>query len=243
MNKPHRYLALFISPLIALFLLVHVANAMRWQWSLPGAYYGEIPGSVYKEFEFPRNNVGACQFACERDERCRAYTYIIPRGNGNGICFLKQECHLKNDKIQVPPEAGAKVPGKLGAFSNYKAYFCPKLSLATKSPLPGAVIGGHYNFQLNASGIEPLKYCPMKTDPRGGPPRCDNSYGQSFSMPHGLKLSKTGLISGQVKCGPDMTKCQENYVPVLIQVKDSCPNNPQTTIGEFWIQIKKQPIE
>lgn len=242
MKKMHRSFALSIFAILALFLPVDRVIAMRWQWNHPGAYYGDIPGEVYKEFEFQRNNVDACQLVCGKDDRCRAYTYIIPRGDENGICYLKQKCYLRGNRVQVPELCGPVRQGA-GTFSNYKAYFCPKLSFATKSPLPSAVIGGHYEFPLNASGIEPLEYCPMQTDLRGGPPRCDSSYDQSFSMPPGLKLSKTGLISGQVKCGPDMSKCQNKYVPILIQVKDSCPNNPQRVIGEFWIQIRKQPIE
>lgn len=106
MKKMHRSFALSIFAILALFLPVDRVIAMRWQWNHPGAYYGDIPGEVYKEFEFQRNNVDACQLVCGKDDRCRAYTYIIPRGDENGICYLKQKCYLRGNRVQVPELCG-----------------------------------------------------------------------------------------------------------------------------------------
>jgi hypothetical protein len=205
------------------------AGSIRWKWGAAWSNY-DLPGKDYKNFEVKNGGFPVCMDACAKDEKCRAYTFVPsgPRGRA-------ARCYLKYD---LPEYVGKSMSNYV---SGHKIYLCGEFSFTTKSPLPPAVIGGHYNYQINVSGgIKPIEFCPMRKDLRGAAPRCDNSPDQNFSMPHGLKLSKTGLISGQVKCGPgsDLSKCKEMYIPILIKVKDSCPNDPRSITGEFWIHIK-----
>jgi hypothetical protein len=111
--------------------------------------------------------------------------------------------------------------------------------------LPPTVIGGEYNFKINASGgVKPLEFCAMMVPPDGTPPRCDNSPDQRFSMPLGLRLHPDGRITGQVEClNPQLagTDCGAGYRPLLIQVRDNCPKRPQGIAKKFWIDIKPHP--
>jgi hypothetical protein len=206
-------------------------------------YWGadrDLPGKDYKSFVVDTRDLKSgqeprfvCREACQEDKKCRAWTFVRPsprEGRPVGRCYLKHD---------LPKEVH-----KRGHDSGWKHFFCEKVSkfsFTTKSPIPPAVIGGHYNFQMNTSGgIRPVEFCAMQRDPRGAPPRCDNSPHQNFSMPLGLRLSKTGLISGQVKCGPgpDLSKCKEAHIPILVQASDNCPNSPRRITGEFWIHIE-----
>ncbi|MEJ2362704.1 MAG: hypothetical protein P8Z75_15055 [Gammaproteobacteria bacterium] len=115
----------------------------------------------------------------------------------------------------------------------------------TAAQLPPTVIGGEYNFKINASGgVPPLEYCAMMVPPDGTPPRCDRSPGQHFSIPLGLILRADGRITGQLKCvNPQMagTNCGAGYRPILILVRDHCPMRVQTITKKFWINIKPHP--
>lgn len=207
------------------------ADGIRWDY-VRGWFGGcDLPGKDYKNFIVEDGNYNICEDACAKDDKCRAYTFVKPdmkKGRPYGRCYLKYDL----------PE----MVQKEGCISRYKIYSCiGEFVFTTKSPLPPAVIGGHYNYQINVSGgIKPVEFCPMRKDASGAAPRCDNSPDQNFSMPHGLKLSKTGLISGQVECGPgsDLSKCKEMYIPILIQARDNCPDAPRAIQGEFWIHIK-----
>jgi hypothetical protein len=120
----------------------------------------------------------------------------------------------------------------------------PPLAFTTTSPLPAAVVGGTYNYQIQVSGgTPPFKFCPMYIPGDGTSPRCDNHPGQQFSMPAGLTLSSQGLITGQVKCvNPSKPDCGvAGYQPILIFVQDSDPKVIQSISQEFWIDIKRQP--
>jgi hypothetical protein len=234
-DKINRDFVVLIFVCFIVLTLADVVNAdrYRFRYDIYYAFDTDRPGKDYKNFEVEEvgnDDWRVCWKACRDDEKCQAFTFVksSPRaGRPVGRCYLKYDLP---EKIY-----------KRGHISGYKHYFCPELSFTTKSPLPPAIIGGHYSYQINVSGgIKPVEFCPMKKDPKGAAPKCDNSPDQRFSMPPGLKLSKTGLISGQVKCGPgsDLSKCKEMYVPILIKAKNSRPSYPQSITGEFWIHIK-----
>ena len=245
-----RYFVVVVFICFAVCISAGEANAQGservWHWG--GAFSDlDLPGGDYRSFKVESGSFPVCMDACLKDEKCRAYTFEGSESGSSpsGRCFLKN---------RIPEPAY----GKKRCVSDYKEKFsesatenrpgstpkCPEFAFTTKSPIP-AVIGGHYSYQIMTSGgINPVEFCPMEQRPDGTPPRCDNSPEQVFSMPFGLKLSKTGQISGQVKCGPDMdpSKCQAQYIPILIQAKDSCPNSPRRIQGEFWINIRKTPL-
>ncbi len=48
------------------------------------------PGGDYRDYDLPIANPIGCQLACDREARCRAYTYVQPRSaDSNGHCYLK----------------------------------------------------------------------------------------------------------------------------------------------------------
>jgi hypothetical protein len=185
------------------------------------------PGKDYKVFYLYGTdeaiNVSDCRSACTKDPKCSAWTYVKPGYQGTkGRCYLKSE-----------------VPKPVSKKCCYSGYVCHDLVFATTSPLPSAVIGGDYKCQIKmSSGVPPYKFYPMQVPSDGRPPRIDTSRDQRFSMPLGLKLTRSGLILGQVKSGA------AGYRPILIQVRDSCPScaTCSSVISKkFYINIKQQP--
>jgi hypothetical protein len=53
------------------------------------------PGSDYRNFDLSRPDAKLCRASCERDQRCRAWTYVRPGHQGP-----KARCWLKNDVPQ-----------------------------------------------------------------------------------------------------------------------------------------------
>ncbi len=57
----------------------------------------DLPGNDYRSFDLARGQtVATCQAACEGDNRCVAWTFVVPGSTDHGICYLK-------DRV---PEAG-----------------------------------------------------------------------------------------------------------------------------------------
>ncbi len=57
-------------------------NPMEWNW--------DRPGMNYNNFDLPYDNPGLCQSECQRDPRCRAWTYVKPGFQGpSPRCWLK----------------------------------------------------------------------------------------------------------------------------------------------------------
>lgn len=206
--------------ILSVLILLAIAGSANAQQAMNGLDY---PGNDYKSFYMDKDSWPDCKSACENDAKCKAWTYVKPGYQGpKGRCYLKDA---------LPKSVQNKC-----CVSGYTT--CHKLTFATTSPLPSAVIGGDYKYQIKMSlGVPPYKFYPMQVPPDGTPPRVDNSRDQRFSMPLGLKLSRGGLISGQVQSG------QAGYIPLLIQVRDSCPSTHggQMISKKFYINIEKQP--
>jgi hypothetical protein len=192
------------------------------------------PGMDYKSFDLRTADPLICKNRCAKDPKCRAWAYVKPGYQGQ-----MAKCWLKSG---VPP-AVANECCISGLTSSVE--LCEPLSFASTSPIPPTVIGGHYSHQIQTSGGDgPVQLCPLARDPSGRQAGCDNSPDQRWSMPPGLTLSKTGMISGQVKCqNPERggTSCGAGYLPLLIQAWDSCPQGTQTISQEFWIDVKPEP--
>ena len=223
MRKTNSMGVISILSVLILLAIAGVANAQA-------AYDGfDYPGNDYKSFYMDKDFWSDCMHACENDPNCKAWTYVKPGYQGP-----KGRCYLKN---AFPKSVINKC-----CVSGYLT--CHKLTFATTSPLPSTVIGGDYSYQLKmSSGVPPYKFYPMRVPTDGTPPRVDYR-DQRFSMPLGLKLSQGGLISGQVQClNPEKagTDCGAGYIPILIQVRDSCPSGAQVISKKFYLNIKKQP--
>ncbi len=203
--------------IISVLILLTIAGMAYAQ----GAYENhDYPGKDYKAFYMDKEYWPDCMSACQKDPKCSAWTYVKPGYQGpKGRCYLK-----------------SSIPQGVYNKCCVSGYICHKPTFATTSPLPSTVIGGDYSYQLKmSSGVPPYKFYPIKVPPDGTPPRVDNSRDQRFSMPLKLKLSRGGLISGQVQSG------QAGYIPILIQVRDSCPSGSQVISKKFYMNIKKQP--
>lgn len=226
------------------------AQEPGWKWHSGGGFADyDYPGNDYKSFNVATGSFPICKDACEKDKDCRAFTFVgqITGSSPNGKCYLKKKISkpVYNTKCVSDYKESIVELNVLAAKPQNSTSQCPEFLFGTKSPLPSAVIGGTYNTKIIAvGGINPFEFCPMERPPDGTPPKCDRSPDQRFSMPFGLKLSETGQISGQVKCPPgeDQSRCKEQYVPILIQAKDSCPGSPRFIQGEFWIHILKTPL-
>jgi hypothetical protein len=218
MKKINSMRAISILSSLILLALAGTANAQNIEKNT------DRPGKDYKVFYLvganEAVNVSDCMMACMKDPKCSAWTYVKPGYQGpKGRCYLK-----------------SAIPGPVSKKCCHSGYVCHELVFATTSPLPSAVIGGDYKYQIKmSSGVPPYKFYPMQVPPDGSPPRIDTSRDQRFSMPLGLKLTRNGLILGQVKSG------EAGYIPILIQVRDSCPSSPKAISKKFYINIKQQP--
>ncbi len=47
------------------------------------------PGGDYSHAELPSGDPAACALSCERDRKCRSWSFSFPTGNDNGVCWLK----------------------------------------------------------------------------------------------------------------------------------------------------------
>jgi len=209
--------------ILSVLILLAVAGMAAEQRGLYGqdpVADTDRPGNDYKSFY--TNDKWDCHGACAKDPKCNSWTFVKPGYKGpNGRCYLKNA-----------------VPQAVNNKCCESGFICRPLIWATASPLPSAVIGGDYKYQIKMlTGFPPHKFYPMQVPPDGTPPRVDTSRDQRFSMPLGLKLSQDGWISGQVQPG------QAGYIPLLIQVRDSCPFLPYQHVitKKFMINIKQQP--
>ena len=220
-----------VIPILSVLILMVIAGLANAQ---SAGDNHDLPGNNYKSFYMDKDDWPGCKHVCENDPKCKAWTYVKPGYQGP-----KGRCYLKNAFPKPVYNSKCCVSGYL---------ICHNLTFATTSPLPSAVIGGDYKYQIKMSlGVPPYKFYPMLVPPDGAPPRVDNSRDQRFSMPLGLKLSQDGWISGQVQClNPEKagTDCGAGNIPLLIQVLDSCPatqGGGRVISKKFYINIKKQP--
>ncbi|MFI5010780.1 MAG: PAN domain-containing protein [Hyphomicrobiales bacterium] len=86
------------------------------------------PGMDYQNFDLPAPDPAPCRAACEKDGRCRAFTYVKPRIQGpNARCWLKTA-------IPDPRPNGCCIPGiKDGSVAEPLA---PPRSGAPRPPPP-----------------------------------------------------------------------------------------------------------
>ena len=47
------------------------------------------PGGDYSNSELPSGDPAACALMCERDRKCRSWSFSYPTGNADGVCWLK----------------------------------------------------------------------------------------------------------------------------------------------------------
>jgi hypothetical protein len=221
MRKINFMRVISILPVLILLAVTGMADDQRGTYVESPVADTDRPGNDYKVFY--TNNEWDCHEACANDPKCITWTFVKPGYQGP-----KGRCYLKN---AVSPEVTNKCC--------MSGFICRPLTFATTSPLPSAVIGGDYKYQIKIStgGFPPYEFYPMRVPSDGTPPRVDKSRDQRFSMPLGLKLSLDGLISGQVQSD------QAGYIPLLIQVRDSCPHLPYQHVitKKFFINIKQQP--
>jgi hypothetical protein len=205
---------------LILLAIAGVANAQLASENI------DFPGKDYKSFYMDKDFWSDCMDACKKDPKCCAWTYVKPGYQGpKGRCYLKYAIpELVYNKCCV------------------SGFLCHKPTFATTSPLPPAVIGGDYSYQLKmSSGVPPFQFYPMEINPKTGIARVDTSPDQRWSMPPGLHLRKDGLIWGQLQ-----SNAPARYIYIMIQVRDSCPSThgaqgPQAISKKFYINIKKQP--
>jgi hypothetical protein len=69
--------------------------------SLALQYDTDRPGHDYRNFDLPEPRPELCRDACQRDGRCRAFTYISP-----GIQGSKPRCWLKEAATRPQPAKG-----------------------------------------------------------------------------------------------------------------------------------------
>jgi hypothetical protein len=129
-------------------------------------------------------------------------------------------------------------------ISGMKQCTSTKLSFISASPIPSVAIGEDYEYKIQTSGgHKNVELCPVAIDPRGAPSnKCDTSPGQRFSMPPGLTMDKSGVISGQVKCwDPSKPFSCAGYQSILVKARDSCPVRPLIITKEYFIDVKANP--
>lgn len=67
----------------------HARMAMSTRRSTPMTNI-DLPGSDYRSFDLSAGqDVSTCQAACEDEDRCRAWTFVVPGSTDHGICYLK----------------------------------------------------------------------------------------------------------------------------------------------------------
>lgn len=49
------------------------------------------PGGDYANFTLRGGDPAVCAFRCERDARCRAWSFAYPTGDGGAVCWLKSQ--------------------------------------------------------------------------------------------------------------------------------------------------------
>lgn len=178
----------------------------------------------------------SCQIKCSEDPSCGGWTYVKP-----GYTYPVQgpRCLLLRNF-----DSNSQYLNKC-CISGFKQCISDtKLSFISASPIPSVVIGGNYKYKIQTSGgYKKVQICPVAFDLRGAPSnKCDNSPGQRFSMPPGLMMDRSGLISGQVKCwDPSRPFSCAGYQSIKVKAWDSCPSTTQIITKEFFIDVKAKP--
>lgn len=233
MGKIHRNFAVAMILFLTFSFFIGNADAGWPQW-IEDVYLSEVL-NPYKDLVL--RTPESCQERCLKDPECDGWTYIKPGLNLPGIRVRGPRCLLMKN---IP--SGGQYSGKC-CISGMKT--CAKFFFISTSPIPSVVIGGNYNYKIQTSGgYKTVEFCPVAIDPRGAPSnKCDNSPGQRFSMPPGLTMDKSGVISGQVKCW-DSSKpfsCA-GYQSIKVKAWDSCPWGREKIITkEFFIDVKANP--
>lgn len=95
---------------------------------------------------------------------------------------------------------------------------CPSLNITSPSTLSSSTVGQAYSYQVQSSGGQlPVTYSLV-----------------SGSLPPGLSLSSTGLISG--------TPTTAGSYSFTIRATDSCPTGAQSVQRIFSIQVQAAPV-
>lgn len=90
---------------VFLSLILWISGAAAQQASVSLEPDTNRPGMDYRSFDLQDDRPELCRQACERDEKCRAYTYIKP-----GIQGPQARCWLKSG-IPAPKKGGCCVSG------------------------------------------------------------------------------------------------------------------------------------
>lgn len=209
------------------------------------------PGHNLRVLDLEKADPSLCAKECGADAKCLAYTYVGPGWQGpKARCWLKSAippakpnpCCISGVKKTGAKETPIPSPPISPSYGKTTST-CYPIKFISTSPLPPAVIGGNYDYQIQYDFAGPVRFCPYVIPPNGAPPRCDNSHDQAFSMPLGLRLYPDGRISGQVQC-MDPTKagttCGAGYFPILIQGWPECWDG-HAIVQKFWIKIEQKP--
>lgn len=95
---------------------------------------------------------------------------------------------------------------------------CPSLNITSPSTLSSSTVGQAYSYQVQSSGGQlPVTYSLV-----------------SGSLPPGLSLSSTGLISG--------TPTTAGSYSFTLRATDSCPTGAQSVQRIFSIQVQASPV-
>lgn len=232
MRKIHRNFAVIM--VLFLTFSFYVGNAYA-SWAGQSDWMEDVvlPGVLNPYKDLVLRGPKSCQAACLKDPTCGGWTYVKPGFTVYGVqgprCLLMKD--FRDDQYYSE-----------GAISGMKQ--CAKLSFISTSPIPSVVIGGNYNYKIQTSGgYKTVELCPVAIDPRGRPSiKCDKSPVQRFSMPPGLTMDKSGVISGQVKCwDPSRPFSCAGYQSILVKARDSCPIRPQIITKEYFIDVKAKP--
>jgi hypothetical protein len=133
------------------------------------------------------------------------HVYATP---GTFVITANAGCAPDADNIPIQPN-----PGRTTLIVS-----CPPLNITSPSTLPSSTVGQVYTYQILASG--------------GQPPVSYNLV--SGSLPPGLNLGPTGLISG--------TPITQGNYSFTLEARDSCSIGAQSTQKTFSIQIQVPPV-
>jgi hypothetical protein len=133
------------------------------------------------------------------------HVYVTP---GTFVITATAGCSPDADNIPISPN-----PGRTMLIVS-----CPPLNMTSPSTLPSSTIGQVYTYQILTSGGQPpVTYSLV-----------------SGSLPQGLNLSPTGLISG--------TPTTQGSYSFTVEARDNCSTGAQNTQRAFSIQIQAPPI-
>ena len=167
------------------------------------------PGGDYTSFDLPSADPAACQAACARDSRCRAFTYTVPGFQGpHARCWLKNvvpppqssTCCASGVNVAPPPNNGLEEDvARRG--SDYR-----RIDMQTADPFacrqtcvndqacvaftyvkPGAAVPGALCFLKNAAPPPTASACCVSGVVRNSPP--PPTTGGNYGVPGTLVLT------------------------------------------------------